>query len=53
MTLWLLETLVIALGKKKTLFGLFLETVIKLVDSGEVNQMNAGFLILASITEGL
>jgi hypothetical protein len=36
-TLWLLETLVIALGKKKTLFGLFLETVIKLVDSGEVN----------------
>ncbi|CAK60429.1 unnamed protein product (macronuclear) [Paramecium tetraurelia] len=41
-TLWLLETLVIGLGKKKTLFGLFLETIIKL-----------GFLILAAITEGL
>ncbi|CAD8054568.1 unnamed protein product [Paramecium sonneborni] len=52
-TLWLLETLVIGLGKKKTLFGLFLETIIKLIDSGDVNQMNAGFLILAAITEGL
>ncbi|KAM3142401.1 hypothetical protein pb186bvf_005558 [Paramecium bursaria] len=52
-TLWLMETLTLSFGKKKPLYNIFLTAVTRLIDSNDVNQMNAGFLILASITEGL
>lgn len=39
--------------KKKVLYGIFLETVTQLVGSNDLHQMNAGYLILAAITEGL
>ena len=48
-----METLTLSFGKKKPLYNIFLTAVTRLIDSNDVNQMNAGFLILASITEGL
>lgn len=44
--LWLSLSITLVLNKKKT-YGVFLEAVTALIHSGEPNNMNSGFLILA------
>ena len=39
------------LNKKKT-YGVFLEAITALIHSGNPNNMNSGFLILAQLAEG-